>query len=65
MKRTDAEIIRDLQDVDNQLSPENLTCDGELSGPALRKRHAALKKREAALLKELGRTPTTQELYGL
>lgn len=65
MKRPDAEILADLRDVDNQLSPENLTCDGELSGPAVLKRSRALRKREAALLKELGRTPTSQELYGL
>ena len=31
MKRSEALIIKDLQDIDNQLSPENLTCDGELS----------------------------------
>ena len=65
MKRTDAEILADLRDVDNQLSPENLTCDGELSAVQVRKRHTALKKQEAKLLKELGREPTTAELYGL
>jgi len=62
VKRTDAEILRDLQDVDNQLSPENLTCDGELSASQVRKRHAALKRKEAELIKELGRKPTMQEL---
>lgn len=30
-KRTEIEILDDLRRVDCALSPENLTCDGELS----------------------------------
>jgi hypothetical protein len=62
-KRTEAEIIRDLQTVECQLSPENLTCDGELRGTALRKRAAALNAKRKALVQELGREPTDNELW--
>lgn len=62
-KRTEAEILRDLQRVECDLSPENLTCDGELSGAQVRKRAAALKTKRAALVKELGREPTDQEMW--
>jgi hypothetical protein len=62
-KRTEAEIIRDLQGVECDLSPENLTCDGELRGPALRKRAAALQAKRKALVAELGREPTDNELW--
>lgn len=37
-----------LADLENLLSPENLTCDGELRGPALEKRARFLR----AVLKE-------------
>jgi hypothetical protein len=64
MARTEAQIIRDLQDVENQLSPENLTCDGECSPSEVRSRSAKLKRKQAELIKELGRKPTDRELYG-
>lgn len=63
-KRPDAEILADLRSVDCALSPENLTCDGELSRSAVRRRYSELKRRERALLAELGRKPTSSELYG-
>lgn len=63
MARTEAQIIRDLQDVENALSPENLTCDGECTAAEVRSRSAALKRKQAALIKELGRQPTDRELY--
>ena len=42
MKRSEALIIKDLQDIDNQLSPENLTCDGELSSSEVEARQKLL-----------------------
>lgn len=63
MARTEAEIIRDLQDVECAMSPENLTCDGECSPSEVRSRSAALKRKRAALVKELGREPTDNELW--
>jgi hypothetical protein len=63
-KRTDAQILRDLQAVECGLSPENLTCDGEASPAWVRKRSADLNRQKRALIKELGRTPSDRELYG-
>ena len=61
--RTKAEIIKDLQDNDCALSPENLTCDGELAPHLVMVRRRQLLKERAVLVKELGREPTTAELY--
>lgn len=63
-KRTDAEIISDLQDIECQLSPENLSCDGERSRADTKRAERALLAKKAALIKELGREPTDQEIYG-
>lgn len=62
-KRTDAEIIEDLRDVECDLSPENLTCDGEASADWVRRRQADLMRHKRALIAELGRQPTDDELY--
>jgi hypothetical protein len=63
-KRPDAEVLRELRYVEGALSPENLHCDGEISASAARHRGAALRRRQRELIRELGRTPTSQELYG-
>lgn len=63
-KRPDAEIIKDLQRVECDLSPENLTCDGELSQSAVARKGASLRAERARLVKELGREPTQKELFG-
>ncbi len=60
--RTD--IIRDLQRVECALSPENLCCDGELSKSETNRRYRTLTKERAKLVKELGREPTAEELWG-
>jgi hypothetical protein len=62
-KRTDAEIISDLQDVECGLSPENLSCDGECSRAQTRARERALLAEKAKLIKELGRQPTNDEVF--
>lgn len=62
-KRPDAEILKDLQGVENNLSPENLTCDGELSRTQVAQKSAALNARRRTLVAELGREPTDEELY--
>ena len=62
--RDPKEIIRDLQRVENQLSPENLACDGEASAAWIRQQGAKLRKQRQQLVKELGHEPTTKELYG-
>jgi len=63
MKRSEALIIKDLQDIDNQLSPENLTCDGELSSSEVEARQKLLEACWKKLEKELGRKVTSEELY--
>ena len=47
----------------NQLSPENLCCDGELPAHLVRKRAKKLHAEWAALEKQAGRTVTEEELY--
>ena len=42
-----------LEAIDCDLSPENLCCDGELRGAALKKKHARLLGAQAALEKIL------------
>ena len=62
-KRPDQEIINDLQDVECQLSPENLTCDGELARSHVERRRRELTAKRQALVIELGREPTAAELF--
>lgn len=63
-KRPDAEIIEDLRGVEAGLSPENLTGDGEFSRAYVRSQMAKLSQQKRDLIAELGRTPTTKELFG-
>lgn len=59
---SEQKILRELLDVECQLSPENLSCDGELPMGQVRRRERALLKRKAALEAQLGRKPTWDEL---
>jgi len=63
-KRPDADIISDILDVDCALSPENLSCDGEASMTYIHKEGARLRTKRATFVKELGREPTHEELWG-
>jgi hypothetical protein len=62
-KRPEPEILREIEGVYARLSPENLTCDGELRGDAVRRRAAALNKRLRELFAELGREVSEDEAY--
>lgn len=63
-KRKNEDILRDLRDVESQLSPENLYWDGERDkADAARAERALLIKRNR-LVAELGRQPTHGEIYG-
>ncbi len=64
MKRTDEEIIKDLRNVEGDLSPENLHMDGEASPAYVKKRLRELNARKKALTTELGREATTKEIWG-
>ncbi len=65
MKRKDAEILEELRSIESQLSPENLACDGERPVAQQRKIAKRLRTRQIELHAELGRIPTTTELYDL
>jgi len=64
-KRPEVEILRDLCRVEGNLSPENLTCDGELSYYQVRIRASKLNAEKRALIAELGRDPTDEEIWGI
>lgn len=64
MKRKDADIIEDLRGIECQLSPENLSCDGECSMTEYRRREISLLVKRKRLVAELGRQPTHSEIYG-
>jgi hypothetical protein len=63
-KRTEKEIIDDIRNVYCALSPENLTCDGELSNKQVRVKRARLDRELRDLFKELGRPVSEEEAYG-
>jgi hypothetical protein len=63
-KRTDAEIIADLQGIESRLSPENLFMDGERSRTAARREERKLIAVRRKLIAELGREPSLTELWG-
>ncbi len=60
--RSKAEILIELWRVACALSPENLTCDGELRGTALIRKGRRLRAERKALICELGREPLDSEL---
>ena len=62
--RPEATIMQEILRCYAGLSPENLTCDGELRGPAVARRAAALRSRLRALFVELGRKVSESEAYG-
>jgi hypothetical protein len=57
-------VLDRIRDIYNQLSPENLTCDGELSKKAVRRRYQILKRELQTLFKVLGREVSEDEAYG-
>jgi len=58
-----AELLEKFRNIDNQLSPENLSCDGERPISEIRRRAAILNRERAAVVAELGYEPTWKELY--
>jgi hypothetical protein len=63
-RRTDAEIMKDLRNVECKLSPENLSWDGERPIADQRRAEKELLAMRAVLVKELGREPTDHEIWG-
>lgn len=63
-KRPDVLIIQDLRRVESGLSPENLWWDGERSASQARAAERRLNAEKRRLLRELGRQPTHDEMWG-
>jgi len=61
---TPEQAIERLKQIECELSPENLSCDGELSRTAVQRRYTALMREKRVLEARLGRKLTDQELYG-
>jgi hypothetical protein len=55
MSRSEKDIITDIDNVYCDLSPENLTCDGELPAYLTREKLMGLKTKLKKLFRELGR----------
>jgi hypothetical protein len=64
-KREESAIIRDIANTYSGLSPENLSCDGELSATRINLRRAELNNKLRNLFAELGREITENEAYRL
>jgi hypothetical protein len=58
-------LLNQLRRIENCLSPENLTCDGELSRAQVQRRATQLNREKRAVIAQLGYTPTDKELYNL
>ena len=61
--RPEADILRDIQRVYNSMSPENLSCDGELSRTEVRIRFRHLDRKLKALFIEIGREVHEEEAF--
>jgi len=61
--KTKQELLKDLLDVECELSPENLTCDGELPLAEVNRRRCRLNKEKADIIDQLGYTPTDEEIW--
>jgi len=56
-------LKRKFETLSNNLSPENLCCDGELSRAQVRVRYRKLKRQWAALEKKAGRKVSEDEVW--
>jgi hypothetical protein len=64
-RRNEAEIIAALRNIEMGLSPEHLYCDGERPRSEARSIETRLKAARKALVAELGREPTPNELWSV
>jgi hypothetical protein len=62
-KRSEAEIMQNIRRLYNNLSPENLCCDGEISRSMAARRGAAFRRELKACFAELGRQVSESEAY--
>ena len=59
----DKKYLTQFLDLSNRLSPENLTCDGELPQSEVRRKYNKLTKEWKKLEKQVGRTVTEDEVW--
>ena len=59
------QLLQELRKIECQLSPENLTCDGEASQSYVIKQARKLRTQRAKVIKALGYEPSFKELYNL
>jgi len=64
-RRTEKEVLQDINNVFCYLSPENLTCDGELPRSVVQKKLKKLNKELKALFVEFGREVDEMEAWNL
>jgi len=62
-RRTERDILEDIRRVYTSLSPENLTCDGELSPTAVKTKKKRLQEELRKLFAELGREVGEEEAF--
>lgn len=62
-KRAEYDILVDIQRVYTSLSPENLTCDGELPPTAVKDRQRRLLQELQNLFAEIGRRVSEEEAF--
>ncbi len=62
-KRLERDVIEDIRRVYTYLSPENLTCDGELSPAAVKIKKRKLQEELRKLFAELGREVGEEDAF--
>ena len=60
-----ARLMKELLRIECALSPENLTCDGELSQSQVRRRGAELHRQRRIVVSQLGYVPTEKEIWNI
>ena len=61
--RPESSILNDIRRVYSNLSPENLSCDGELGQTEVRNKYAALTRELKQLERELGRKVSEEQAF--
>lgn len=61
--RPEAEILRDIKNFYCDLSPESLSCDGELPRSQVQRRAANVRRKLQDCFRELGRTVSEDEAF--
>lgn len=63
MKNRHIELMNKLRSLECQLSPENLTCDGEADSYWIQTESLRLNRERQAIIRELGYEPSLSDLF--